>query len=215
MILASDPELIPRVVTMLAGVGVVVAIAVVVIRMKSREHDKRQAIWRQFALENRLSLTVEPDSWLKLGEFKITGNILNLELELSTYRVQAGKATQTWVRVRTKGPGPEGNFRIETANILTRAGALLGLRRDTIDEGSFDHDFLTRSVPESLAREVFDEPLRAHFASLTRKPRLTYANDVCELTWQCGDESLGQLTDAVQLHAMLRGAFARMGRRSN
>lgn len=213
MIQVSNMEWFRRIATLVGGVGIVVVAMLIAIRAKSREHDKRQAIWRRFALDNRLNLKVEPDSWLKLGEMRISGRIGELDLDLTTYRVKVGKSTQTWVRVLTKGNGPEGNFNIERKSIFSRAGALLGAKHDSVDEGSFDENFLTHSTPASLARDVFDAALRAHFASLTREPKLDYADGKCELTWHCGEESIEQLSAAVKLHAMLRGAFARMNRR--
>ncbi len=212
MIQVSNAEILTRVATLVGGVGVVVAVAIFTIRMKGREHDKRVAIWRRFALDNRLSLVVEPDSWLKLGGVRISGRIGELDLDLSTYRVKAGKASQTWVRVSTTGEGPAGTFNVQRANLLTRAGSALGMKSDSVDEGPFDGQFLTRSTPPSLARDVLDESLRAHLATLTRSPRFSYTDGACELNWECGEESVEQLASAVQMHAMLHGAFARMTR---
>ncbi|HUR28004.1 MAG TPA: hypothetical protein VM509_07450 [Planctomycetota bacterium] len=212
MTLVTDTETLSTIASLAVGTGLVAGTLFFVVRSKSRERDKRQALWQRFALDNRLHLDVGPDSLFDHGELRIQGRIGEQEVELSTYRVKVGKSRQTWARVASRVDGARGSFTVQRANLIHRAGALFGAKGVSIDKGAFDEQFLTRSEPETLARTVLDERLRAHFASLTRRPRLVCEDGVCELSWHCGEESLEQLARAVELHALLRTALARANR---
>ncbi len=209
MAAAPDPKLLQYVLLPVAA-GVGFCVLYFSIRKNRRVLEQREEIWRKFALDNRLTLAVEPELWWKFGSLAIRGLVGELSLELTTYRVRSGKQTQTWIKVHSRGDGPAGSFSIERENIPTRVGALVGMRDVPMGEDDFDGRFLVRSTPEALVREVFDAPLRAHFAGLTRSAKLSYAAGTCELVWHAGEESVEQLAAPVRLHAMLRGNFRRV-----
>ncbi|MEO6711758.1 MAG: hypothetical protein ABI054_03170 [Planctomycetota bacterium] len=213
MISIASTELWTRAAMLVAPLLVAVVFVVFAMRHMAREVEKRKEAWNRFAIENRLKLSSEPSSWLRRGELHITGQVGGMELDISTYQVRAGKSTRTWVRVRTLGAGPAGSFSVQRENLLTRAGALIGMGGTDVGQPEFDKEFLVRSAPETLAAEVLDAPLREHIAGLARQPRLSYTDGAIDLVWHAGDDSKEQLSAAVQLHAMLRGAFVRMTRR--
>ncbi len=197
------------------AVGIVFVAALVFIRRrKAREEEARSTLWQRFARENSLKFTAEPSSFFKSGELRIAGRIGEHELEISTYRVRVGKSTQTWIRVLTRGPGPAGNFSLPRENVLTRAGALVGLGGLSLGDTEFDRQFLVKSAPESLPREVLDAQLRQQLVGLTGSPKLSYADGRCELAWFAGSDSIEQLSAAVKAEAMLFGVFRRTTRSS-
>ena len=198
---------------LVAPLLVAIAVLVFVVRHKARENEKRKEAWNRFAIENRLKLSSEPTSWLRRGELHISGQVGGMQLDISTYQVRVGKSTQTWVKVRTLGPGPAGSFSVQRENLLTRAGALIGMGGVDVGQPEFDKQFLVRSSPETLAAEVLDSALRELITGLTRHPKLSYEDGAIDLVWHADDDSKEQLAAAVQLHAMLRGAFVRMTRR--
>lgn len=206
----ADTELMTAVAIQVGFVVLMVVVLVFVLRFKAREKDRRRAIWQQFANDNRLQLKSVSGGLFRRNELSLHGQIGELKLEISTYPVRVGKSTQTWVRVRTSAPGPAGSFSAKRENLLTRAGALLGMGGVAVDQGEFDQQYLVQSAPEDLARDVLDEPLRRQLQGLTREPRLSYSEGVTELVWRAGKDSFEQLSDAVQLHVMLRAALRRM-----
>jgi hypothetical protein len=211
-VIQKGNDVVTNVAVIAATFAVFLGIMSLIVRAKRRTHDRRVEIWRKFALENRLQLTAEPATWFKLGEARIRGRVGLLDLEIETYRVRVGKSHQVWVRVRARGPGPAGTFEIRAKDLLARAKALLGGGGVAIDRGPFDERFAVRSSPESLAPDVLGPELRSHFAALTRSPRAEYADGTCELAWYAGEDSLAQLSDAVEFHARLFGAFQRGSR---
>lgn len=210
MLDADDAVTFKKIAVAVCAVGAVLAVGIFAHIISRRARERREELWRRFALQNRLELTVEPRSWLRHCALWIRGRIADLDLTLCTYTVRAGKSTQTWVRVRTDGDGPSGSFSVERATVLTRAAALLGRASIVVDRGAFDDRFAVRSNPASLAPDVLDEFVREQFSKLTRSPNLNYSAGMCELTWHAGEESEEQLSEAVKLHAMLRGAFRKI-----
>jgi len=202
-----------RVAPLVITTAAALAVAWAIVRWKARDHERRVELWRKFALDNRLQLTVQPDSFLRLGGLTIRGRIGEIELLLETYRVRVGKSTQVWIRAQSKAEGQAGRFSIQRRSLLTRFGGLFGVRGVSIDGADFDQQFLVRSEPIGLAAAALDEPTRKHFARLTQSPRLEYADGNIELNWRCGAESSEQLDDAVEMHARLRGALQRAGQR--
>ncbi len=197
------------------GFAIVMIAALIFVRRKQvRLEAARRDNWQRFARENSLKFSAEPSSFFKPGELRIEGRIGEHELEIATYRVRVGKSTQTWIRVLTRGSGPAGIFSLQHENLLTRAGALVGLGGLSLGDPEFDKQFLLKSAPESLAREVLDAPLRKQLVGLTGSPKLSYADGSCELAWFAGTDSGLQLSAAVKAEAMLFGAFRRTSRLS-
>ena len=154
---AEFMRLVPAAIAFLA----MIAVVVFMLRWKAREQARRVELWRKFALDNRLQLQVQPDTWLKSGRLAIRGRIGEIELLLETYPVRVGKSRQTWTRVHSSGSGPSGRFSVQRRNFLTRMGGLFGVRGVTIDGAQFDEQFLVRSEPADLAPELLEQDLRA------------------------------------------------------
>lgn len=180
-----------------------------VVRWKRRRHAARAALWRHFALDNSLSLTVHPDSWLGLGKLEIRGRLDAVELHMETYLVRVGKQNQTWIRVGSTGMGPAGRFTVQTRTLLTNLGRFFGQAGESVDKGEFDAKFHVRSQPAGFACKLLEPGVRGHFAKLARTSRFTYADGKLELVWRSAAETLEQLDDGVELHARMRGAFGR------
>ena len=192
--------------------AVIIAAMVLVRRKQARLLEARRDMWQRFARENGLKFTAGPASFFNFGELSIAGRIAEHELEIATYSVRVGKSTQSWIRVVTRGPGPAGNFSLQPENFLTRAGALVGMGGLSLGDEEFDKQFLVKSAPESLAREVLDAALRKQLMGLIGSPKLNYADGSCELTWRAGTHSIEQLSAAVKTEALLFGAFRRTSR---
>jgi hypothetical protein len=209
---ASNPEAVRAFVAVGLVFVLVAALLVFIARWHALRRARREANWRTFALANRLELQVEPGNWLKHGSLRITGDVAGLDLELSTYTVKAGKSRQEWARVRARGLGPAGRFGVKDKEFLDFVGGWFGRKDVEVDGGAFDKRFVVTSEPESLVSEVLDEALRRQIASVGRFVKFSYADGEAEVAWMGGNETAEQLSEAVELHARLFGAFQRAGR---
>lgn len=193
--------------------SVLIALIVFVTRRQLRTLAHRESEWRRFAVENRLEFRGGDTGMFARRGPAITGRVGDLELALSTFRRQVGKHSQTWVLVSARGACPPGTLRVESENVLTRAGRLFGASDIQIGHEAFDSRFRIQAEPETLAREVFDADLRGAFEVLPRGAQLSHDGETSELRWRAHDDDAAQLEQAVMVLARLRAALRRVGAR--
>ncbi len=212
MLLLADPDPTPALIAVGGMFLLATGLMVFIVRFHARRRARREANWRKFALENRLQIHVDPGNWLKPGSLRVSGEVAGLSLELSTYTVKVGKHRQEWARANARGHGPAGSFSVREMEFLDHVGGLLGSRDIELGNPAFDKRFKVKSAPESLVGLVLDPPLQEQIAKQARVVKFSYVDGEAEVAWMGGNESVEQLSEAVELHARLFGTLKRTGK---
>lgn len=179
-----------------------------IVRLHAKRWAQREKHWRDFALEHRFEIRVEPRTFLKHGTLRMRGEVGGLELEFSTYTVKQGKSHVEWAKLRARGRGPAASLHVRNKNLLD----FIGGKKPELGDAAFDKRFVVRSEPADFGREVLVPEMREDLLAYKYEVQFAYSDGECELSWRGGMETREQLARAVELQARLFGGFARSGR---